>query len=405
MAISNNNDIDFLLNELFLSKKKDYHYFAKYLRNYSYIINSIDHLKKISLVNEIFYLHNIRKEIESYKNINFANINLKKFSKTAYPKISLIITLYNQEDIMIKMYSCILNQSLLNIEIIFIDDNSSDNTSQIIKKLMDFDKRIIYIRNKSNKGQFYSRNKAVLLSRGKYILILDPDDFLLNNILIKSYKIANKLKLDILQFYHIMGNYSQNHLYILNKNSRPIQQPKTNIIFFNNPTRYLWDKLIKKDIFVKSIYFMPEKYRKERFLIHNDEIACFGVFKMANSYGQIDEVGYFYNRNIPNSTTSKNFLPENLNGRFHCIFSEMKYYYEQSADCPYEKNYGGYKFFTFRIVRKYEDKIPFLTEGFDYIEDVINIYLESPFFDSKQKLLLREFMSKIKKQKLKIVNI
>ena len=270
---------------------------------------------------------------------------------------------------------------------------------------MGFDKRIIYIRNKSNKGQFYSRNKAALLSRGKYILILDPDDFLLNNILIKSYKIANKLKLDILQFYHIMGNYSQNHLYILNKNSRPIQQPKTNIIFYNNPTRYLWDKLIKKDIFVKSIYFMPEKYRKERFLIHNDEIACFGVFKMANSYGQIDEVGYFYNRNIPNSTTSKNFLPENLNGRFHCIFSEMKYYYEQSADCPYEKNYGGYKFFTFRIVRKYEDKIPFLTEGFDYIEDVINIYLESPFFDSKQKLLLREFMSKIKKQKLKIVKI
>ena len=102
---------------------------------------------------------------------------------------------------------------------------------------------------------------------------------------------------------------------------------------------------------------MHEKYRKERFIIHNDETACFGIFKTANSYGQIDEIGYFYNRNITNSTTSKNFLPENINGRFHCIFTIMKYYYEQSSNSIYEKVNGGYKFFTYRIKRKYEDKI------------------------------------------------
>ena len=66
----------------------------------------------------------------------------------------------------------------------------------IIKKLMILDKRIIYIRNKENKGQFQSRNEGVLLSKGKYILILDPDDFLLNDILIKSFKAARKFKLD-----------------------------------------------------------------------------------------------------------------------------------------------------------------------------------------------------------------
>ena len=48
---------------------------------------------------------------------------------------------------------------------------------------MEKDKRIIYIKNKSNKGQFYSRNKAVLLSHGEYIQIVDPDDFILNDIL------------------------------------------------------------------------------------------------------------------------------------------------------------------------------------------------------------------------------
>ena len=200
-----------------------------------------------------------------------------------------------------------------------------------------------------------------------------------------------------------MGNFSLNYLYILNKNSKPIQKPRTQTIFFSNPTRYLWDKLIKKKIFVESIYFMHKKYRNERFIIHNDETACFGIFKTANSYGQIDDVGYFYNRNISNSTTTKNFLPENLNGRFHCIFTIMKYYYEQSSNNYYEKVNGGYKFFTYRIIRKYEDKIKYLTNGFDFIIDVINIYLNSKYYDERQKILLKKFKSKIKSQKLKFI--
>ena len=330
------------------------------------------------------------------------SINLIDFYDVSHPKLSLIITIYNQENYILKFYSCILKQSLKEIEIIFIDDNSTDRSSQIINKLMKRDKRIVYIRNKYNEGQFYSRNKAVLFSRGKYVLIVDPDDFLLNNILLKSYIVAKKFNLDIIQFYHVMGNYSRNHLYILNQNSRPVHQPITNNVFFNNPTRYLWDKLIKRKIFIKSIYFMDEKFRKERFIIHNDETACFGLFKTAYSYGQLEEVGYFYNRNISNSTTTKNFLPENLNGRFHSIFSTMKYYFEQSANNTYEKFYGGYKFFTYRIVRRYEDKIQFLTDGFDFIKEVIQMYLKCRFFNNTQKTVLKHFLSQINIQKSKI---
>ena len=359
-------------------------------------------MKKISSINEIIYLFNIRKEIKTYRNIELKNIELKNFSEINHPIISVIITLYNQEIYIPKIYSCIINQSITKIEIIFIDDNSKDNSYKIIQKLMKKDKRIIYIKNKFNKGQFYSRNKAVLSSRGKYIQIVDPDDFILNNILFKSYKIVKKYKPDIIQFYHIMGNFSENHLYILNNFSRIIYQPKTNLVFFNNPTRYLWDKLIKKQIFVKSIYFMDEKYRKERFIIHNDEIACFGIFKSADTYCQLEDVGYFYNRNSFNSTTKQNFLPENINGRFHSIFTIMKYYYEKSENNTYEKFFGGYKFFTFRIVRKYADKIKFLTKGFDFIFFVIDIYLKSPFFNQTQKELLNQIKSKIKTQKLLI---
>ena len=90
-----------------------------------------------------------------------------------------------------------------DIEIIFVDDESNDNTSLIIKKLMEKDKRIIYLKNNINKRTFYSWNKGILEAKGEYILIIDPDDLLINNILIKVYETAKKYDLDILQFYVI----------------------------------------------------------------------------------------------------------------------------------------------------------------------------------------------------------
>ena len=398
LLLSKNIYLDLLTNNLLVSKLKKYHFFLKYLK----LEGFKGYLKKIVNINEIIYLNNIRKEINFYKDMNYSSIQYKSFLKVINPKISIILTVFNQEKYLLRIYTCIINQSFKQIEIIIIDDNSSDNSFLIIKKMMEYDKRIIYIRNRVNKGQFYSRNRAALISKGKYIMIIDPDDFLLCDILSKSYKVAKKFNLDILQFYHIMGNYSENHLVIVNPDSRVKYHKEAKNIFFNYKTRYLWDKLIKKNIFIKSIFFMHQNYRKERILIHNDDIACFGLFKMADSYGQIEEVGYFYNTNISNSTTKKNFIPESINGRFHSMFTIMKYYYEQSEDNIFEKNNGGYTFFTFRIIRKYKDKIQYLTKGFNYINNVIDIYLNSPYFNYTEKMLLKEFKFKINNQKKNI---
>jgi hypothetical protein len=188
---------------------------------------------------------------------------------------------------------------------------------------------------------------------------------------------------------------------IINENPKEIcVQPETNRIFFESKTRFLWDKLIKRNVLIKSIYFMKKKFRKERFIIHNDETSCFGIFKSAYSYSQLEEIGYFYNRESINSTTKNNFLPENINGRFHSIFAIMDYYFEQSENNIYEKTKGGYRFFEYRIVRRYEDKIEFLTKGFKYINKILTKYIKSPFFNSTQRELLIAFRNKITIQKL-----
>ena len=120
-------------------------------------------------------------------------------------KFILVITLYNQAKYLKLFYTSIQIQELKDIEIIFVDDASNDNTSSIINKLMEKDKRIIYLKNNINKRTFYSRNRGILEAKGEYILIIDPDDLLINNILIKAYETAKKYDLDIVQFYVIAG--------------------------------------------------------------------------------------------------------------------------------------------------------------------------------------------------------
>ena len=150
----------------------------------------------------------IKKKIKHYKNFFKISFNKQEdFIKREKPKISLIITVYNQENFLRYCYASIQEQKLKDIEIIFIDDASKDNSSKIIQDLMKKDKRIIYLKNKLNKRAFYSRNRGVLFSNGEYILIVDPDDLLLNNILYKAYEMAKYYNLDILQYYALRGSY------------------------------------------------------------------------------------------------------------------------------------------------------------------------------------------------------
>ena len=88
-------------------------------------------------------LNELRMEIKKYK---YSKINIKgekDYIKKRNPKISLIITIYNQENFLKYAYFYIQKQELEDIEIIFVDDASTDNSSKLIYSLMKYDKRII----------------------------------------------------------------------------------------------------------------------------------------------------------------------------------------------------------------------------------------------------------------------
>src|SRR3989338_1603458 len=95
------------------------------------------------------------------------------------PKVSVIIASYNHEDYVGEAIQSVLDQSFQDFEIVIVDDASTDNSVEKIKKFKD--KRIKLIVSKENKGQFVSTNQAILTSKGKYVSILNSDDAYLPN--------------------------------------------------------------------------------------------------------------------------------------------------------------------------------------------------------------------------------
>ena len=263
------------------------------------------------------------------------------------------------------------------------------------------DKRINYIRNKINKNAFYSRNIGVLFSKGNYILIIDPDDLLLNNILIKSYESINYYDLDILQYYVFKGSYENNKIWYWNKyKSGFLYSRKVKNVFFYSVSRTLWDKLIKREVFIKGINFMKKEFQSEKYFVHSDDTIFWGIINSAKSYGFIEQIGYFYNFVNPDSTVHRYFDSNYVNIVFHSLFATMKYYYFQTEENQIEKNFVGYKFFEEKVYKPYKNRTNNLSKGFDYIIDVLNIYLNSSFFNETQKMNLTEFKDLIIKRKI-----
>ena len=129
-------------------------------------------------------------------------LDQKKYKRNLKPKISVIIPLYNKNkfSIFIPLRS-IQNQSLKDVEIIFVDDGSSKEVLDQIMEEMKNDNRIILLIHKENKGTLMTRVDGVRYASGEYILNLDQDDLFTDNLFFEKIFIkAKELNVDILQF-------------------------------------------------------------------------------------------------------------------------------------------------------------------------------------------------------------
>ena len=370
----------------------------------SFIINYIKKLYNETVLkweNNPINLPSIKSEILSYENftnISLSSLNLKTFEKCNEPKISIIVPIYNFQCNIINFYLSIYNQSLTDIEIIFTNNNGSEtNTIKIIKSLMSKDNRITYISNDNKLSDFSPKKKGILSAKGEYILIIEPDDLLLNNILEKSYSIAKKNSIDILQYYIMVGTYKNNRLWKNIKcNNGIINSPKIEKFFFNCRYFNLLDKLIKREIFIESFKDMTEIYDNDDFYeISDDDLAFFALAKKAKSYGFFEDVGYFYNLYSTSSTGHFYFLKMNKkwDEMFYKLFRTLKYFFEKSKNNKTEKRWV-FKFFLDKIYA-YRNKLIFMNKNFDYFNGIIDTILKCNLFTKNEKEKLIKFKNMV----------
>lgn len=105
------------------------------------------------------------------------------------PLVSVIIPLYNSELYIGKTIESVLGQTYKNIEIIVVDDGSSDNSFSVAKQ---YEAENVYVYHQSNQGAQVARNYGFLLCKGKYIQYLDADDYLTTNKIEKQVKILEE---------------------------------------------------------------------------------------------------------------------------------------------------------------------------------------------------------------------
>ncbi|OON95264.1 MAG: hypothetical protein ATN36_00955 [Epulopiscium sp. Nele67-Bin005] len=214
-------------------------------------------------------------------------------------KISVIIPIYNVEMYLEQCLISVVNQTLKDIEIICIDDASTDLSSDILNRFAQSDSRIKLISYQQNKSASQARKDGVSVARGKYIIFMDADDYWEEDLCEDLYLIMEQKDVDILHFNAIIENHNNLPEARIRANQKSIAPYIGKLqgrevfsgCFINH--RYfftLWNKIFKASLCKKAFYFIQDG----DFPKAQDLYAYFLLAYFANSYEGISGKYYYH---------------------------------------------------------------------------------------------------------------
>lgn len=168
--------------------------------------------------------------------------------------VSIIVPVYNGEKDLNRCIESIVDQTFKDIEIILINDGSSDNSEEICLRWQEYDNRIIYVKKK-NEGQGVSRNLGVSMSKGKYITFVDCDDWIEKDAIESMYRAAEKTLADIVvaDINYVIKDKNDNwksKVSTLRINGEALIDVKSDITLIDKARLFLWGKLYRREFYV-----------------------------------------------------------------------------------------------------------------------------------------------------------
>ena len=244
-------------------------------------------------------------------------------------RVDIIVPVYNSKNFIQDTLESIIRQSYKNWRILLIDDNSNDGTSEIIKNFINNNvnkKKFIFIKNKKNKGQAFSRNLALKYCNSKFIAFIDSDDIWQKNKLKKQINFMLKYNYDF--------TYSD-YKSIKNNKIKTIKTP--NFFNYKNFTKntsiatstMIIKKKILKNLFFPDLKLCEDYYFKCLILKSKDAYKCPGVYsfyRLRNNSLQSDRLRVFLTLWMINKNLNKMNFIDNLVSIFFVIINSFKKY-------------------------------------------------------------------------------
>ena len=271
------------------------------------------------------------------------------------PKISVIVPVYNVEKYLAECLDSIVNQTLKEIEIICVNDGSTDNSLSILKEYTSKDSRIKII-DKENEGQGYARKLGLDNATGDYILFCDSDDYYAELAAFEElYNYIEKVKVDVVIF-----NYIENNI-ITKKITNISETYPEDVIFTYKDIENIfehrvntWQKIYSKKFLDKyDDWYFPKK------IVYEDTHLHYQVLKRAK-FSYCKKEFYVY-RIRNNSTLRTHFTSKNIYDRL-IVIREIYNIIKDSCNNIEFLNYF-YNFFYVKIQG-------YLNRDFDYIKDL-----------------------------------
>lgn len=217
-------------------------------------------------------------------------------------KISIIVPVYNAEEYLKKCIDSLVNQTLKDIEIILIDDCSNDKSREIIDYYYNkYNDKIIPILLQENKKQGFARNKGIEISTGEYIVFVDSDDYIAEDMCEVLYKKAKEKDYDIVcfDFYNVInGKEKLTNLSYNSSIDGIIDEEKRSILM--DARGYFWTRMYRREMLITNKIEFPTE------LFYEDSPFNTITLLYSNSIAKVDKGFYFYLNREGSSSNCRN---------------------------------------------------------------------------------------------------
>ncbi len=229
--------------------------------------------------------------------------------------ISIVIPVYNSEQYLSNCLESIINQTYKNLEIILVNDGSTDNSLDILKEYQKIDKRIKII-NTENHGVSHARNTGIKNTKGEYISFVDSDDTIEIDTIETLYNDLIDSKADLVQCNNLINEYQYFYTY---ENIKIDGKKEVYEKFLNeNICCTVWGKLFKRKLF-NNVSF------NEIYHNHEDELFLFDIIKNCKTVFLEKRHMYNYFWNKTGSLTNKETNKKDIE-LFTILFNEVVNY-------------------------------------------------------------------------------